>query len=1064
LDAFVTNKNNQSNKIWLNDGLGIFKDHQSIGGSSSNAVALGDIDNDGDLDACIGNGDYVVGHQPNTVWFNHNNHDLTLTKTVTPTVATSGQTVTYTLTYANNSAITSTNVLITDVLPLDHLTEISYTFSGAPITTTDNAPYTWQVADLPPDAGGTITVTGRLAVDAAELPLHLTNTATITSTEGDDAPGNNTASVAVTLPPIPPESVAITGPTAGQVGTAYLVRANVAPPTVTLPLTFTWRTPAHAPQTRTLHSTSDAVAYVWETGGPQPITVTVDNGGPPVSDVHTLDICAPLTDLTLRGPAVGARGASLVFTATANPEASAPFTYQWTMDNGQWAIVTHTTHLHTDAFTATWPTPGAKTITVTARNCGAQAVVTRAVEVRVPPARVDLSGPAEGRVRVGQTFTASVAPDGTLLLPAHATPITYTWRAEGQPPLIRRADRLTDTATFTWTTTGTRPITVSVTNGAGAAADTRVLRLIAPPSGVAISGPAHGETDIAHAFVATISPDDVTLPLTCTWQATGQSPITHVLTDAAAFAEALGDTVAFTWGVSGTQRITVTAQNADGAVSSTTTVAIALPIPPGDAFEVDDACPQARFIPVDGTQQAHTFHVAEDEDWVAFQATAGITYVIEARVPSTSTADVSLALFQQCDGGPDDGQDPTFTTDVRLMFQPPEDGAYFIRLRNGPQGQAGERAAYRLSVRRWRYRVPGALVLVAGRLKAEDNVQPNIYHVAGEVYTLFRRQGYDPARLRYLAPDLSQPHVTTRTTRAHLRDAIVEWAPVHIADGGFLTLYLVDHGEEDVFYLDELAGEQLAPADLDAWLTELETARPDVKVNLIIEACKSGSFIALAETVSKAGRVIVTSTGPEMPAYASAQGGALFSDAFLRGLDQGQNLYQASQEGVWAVAHLRETIFPQTPWVNGDGDAVPNEPEDIQAARRRTLTGLNADLWAPRIVTITVEAGATPDERVLCAEVTDDQRVDEVWGIVYAPSYTPPDPGAEIVTEIPRSVSLRPRGDDLYCALHPGFDELGAYRIVVSAVDNENLQARPTTLELTTGKGYRVYLPLVLRE
>jgi hypothetical protein len=59
---------------------------------------------------------------------------------------------------------------------------------------------------------------------------------------------------------------------------------------------------------------------------------------------------------------------------------------------------------------------------------------------------------------------------------------------------------------------------------------------------------------------------------------------------------------------------------------------------------------------------------------------------------------------------------------------------------------------------------------------------------------------------------------------------------------------------------------------------------------------------------------------------------------------------------------------------------------------------------------------------------------------------------------------MRPQGEDRYCVRHPDFDELGTYRIVVSAVDNENLQARPTTLELTTGKGYQVYLPLVLRE
>ena len=54
LDAFVANSN-QANRVWLNDGSGTFTDSgQSLGDSSSWAVALGDLDGDGDLDAFVG--------------------------------------------------------------------------------------------------------------------------------------------------------------------------------------------------------------------------------------------------------------------------------------------------------------------------------------------------------------------------------------------------------------------------------------------------------------------------------------------------------------------------------------------------------------------------------------------------------------------------------------------------------------------------------------------------------------------------------------------------------------------------------------------------------------------------------------------------------------------------------------------------------------------------------------------------------------------------------------------------------------------------------------------------
>jgi hypothetical protein len=72
LDAFVANGVrhwgnvvDQPNEIWLNDGSGVFTLGQELGDAASYLVALGDIDNDGDLDAFIGN----IG-QDNQIWIN----------------------------------------------------------------------------------------------------------------------------------------------------------------------------------------------------------------------------------------------------------------------------------------------------------------------------------------------------------------------------------------------------------------------------------------------------------------------------------------------------------------------------------------------------------------------------------------------------------------------------------------------------------------------------------------------------------------------------------------------------------------------------------------------------------------------------------------------------------------------------------------------------------------------------------------------------------------------------------------------------------------------------------
>jgi len=480
-----------------------------------------------------------------------------------------------------------------------------------------------------------------------------------------------------------------------------------------------------------------------------------------------------------------------------------------------------------------------------------------------------------------------------------------------------------------------------------------------------------------------------------------------------------------------------------------------------DAYEPNDGCNQAGTLQVSDTFQAHTFHAPADADWLQFAATAGVTYRVEVQTQTDSLADVNLELYAQCAAAATETWQATFTPAVRLDFQAPQTGAVYLRLTNYDDKIYGSNVGYRVSVRPLKTTTElGAVIILAGRLKGTDRLQTNIHFSTQNVYNLFKASGYTDDKIYYLATDESLTGWDAQATLANLQTAITSWATDKVSGERPLTLYLMDHGGVDTFYVDGANGQELTPGDLNSWLNQLEASVPGVRTTVIIEACHSGSFIDGEPSISKAGRLVITSTNVQNVAFASSKG-AQFSDRLFTSLREGYSLPNSFWDAQYSVRRLYKL---QEPWIDANGNAIPNEPADGAEISQHnpSVDQSTGDTWAPYIVTAQGPDLITDGQGTLRAEVRDNKGVTRVWAAVYAPSYQAPASAEELVAEDVPIIEFTPQGNNQFSAGYDKFTENGLYQIALYAEDNDGLKARLLVLPVKNGNADTVFLPLVI--
>ena len=362
----------------------------------------------------------------------------------------------------------------------------------------------------------------------------------------------------------------------------------------------------------------------------------------------------------------------------------------------------------------------------------------------------------------------------------------------------------------------------------------------------------------------------------------------------------------------------------------------------------------------------------------------------------------------------------------------------------------------------------GAVIIVAGH-NDSFSLQTNIYNAANNAYRVFKGAGFSDENIYYLAnapqdPDSDQTsEVDADATPANLQNAITTWAATgdRVGPGKPLHIYMMDHGLIESFCISGCgSGNATQSTDLDAWLSSLETSTGADTVNVIIEACHSGSFIdrlEIIDSITKAGRVVIASTGATNNAYASAQG-AYFSDAFFSCIVESNSLKTCFDQAKTAVE-----IGPhaQTPWMDDNGDGLSN-PSDGTIAQSRYIAA-SFGSFRPVIMEVSVTLqGSNGTLNAIVERGAAD--IDQVYAAVYAPSFAEPqstslDLGVPLIL-----LQANPYQDGLYSATYPnGFTEDGEYTIVFYTQDEAGIYAQPKVSGPGLSDQFFIQLPLIIK-
>ena len=254
-----------------------------------------------------------------------------------------------------------------------------------------------------------------------------------------------------------------------------------------------------------------------------------------------------------------------------------------------------------------------------------------------------------------------------------------------------------------------------------------------------------------------------------------------------------------------------------------------------------------------------------------------------------------------------------------------------------------------------------------------------------------------------------------------------------------LLIYMINHGSKDKFLLNDQ--EMLDAHELDQWLDALQL-KTGCQVQVIIDACYSGTFVDNLMPDNQQRRIVMTSTNNSGISLYNQDGRESFSYFLINEIRKGYNL-EVSFENTIEILNKKVLFSDQNPQISDPGQLA-----DLTYIGAGILFGDESPVITSHTISQIIGSGQYP----IYAEINHLHQLKRVWATIIPPYFSLSDTSADTFSVHLPSIDLSLTNNNHYENVYAHFIIDGIYTISIVAQDTlDNISTQEFILCVENG-------------